>query len=372
MAQKTKYDRWKVRWRDYANGIMRSKNFDLKRDAERFEAELKLGRALGQASSANQTTFQDFANRWYEEHCLVHKSKSQQVEDRRVICQFLLPAFGGVDLNKLKRYHLQQLQQSLVAEKLLKPKTINNITCLAKKILNDAVAWDVLEASPFHAVRKLPVPKQPFQCWERDELKRFLTYCKPRDPELWQLVVVAANTGMRIGELELLYRDSVDFDSGFIVVRRSYIRRVDQESQTTKGKEHRFIDMNDSVKEALADKMLLAPNQLIFPYSVEMMSRWRLKTMCKKAGVSRIGMHGLRHTFLTHLAYAGISPYEIQRVAGHKDLTTTLRYIHYAQSRKSLVAQALEATVPPSVPRQGKNSYNVSGLLENIRTSGRT
>ena len=40
------------------------------------------------------------------------------------------------------------------------------------------------------------------------------------------------------------------------------------------------------------------------------------------------GVHVLRHTFCSHLAMRGAPARAIQELAGHKDLSTTQRYMH--------------------------------------------
>jgi site-specific recombinase XerD len=46
------------------------------------------------------------------------------------------------------------------------------------------------------------------------------------------------------------------------------------------------------------------------------------------------GLHVLRHTFCSHLAMQGAPAKAIQELAGHADLTTTLRYMHLSPSAR--------------------------------------
>jgi hypothetical protein len=48
----------------------------------------------------------------------------------------------------------------------------------------------------------------------------------------------------------------------------------------------------------------------------------------RRAGLGEKGVHRLRDTFCSHLAMRGAPARAIQELAGHKDLTTTQRYMH--------------------------------------------
>ena len=49
----------------------------------------------------------------------------------------------------------------------------------------------------------------------------------------------------------------------------------------------------------------------------------------KRAGLPILRFHDLRHSFGTH-AIRAFNIYEVQRMMGHRHITTTERYLHYA------------------------------------------
>jgi integrase/recombinase XerD len=56
----------------------------------------------------------------------------------------------------------------------------------------------------------------------------------------------------------------------------------------------------------------------------------------------RCGIHGLRHAFATHLLEAGTDVHTIQRLMGHGDIQTTMRYFHLAQQKIAATRSPLE------------------------------
>jgi site-specific recombinase XerD len=71
-----------------------------------------------------------------------------------------------------------------------------------------------------------------------------------------------------------------------------------------------------------------------------------MKRAARKAGLSRNGVHVLRHTFCSHLAMRGAPARAIQEAAGHQDLGTTQRYMHLSPAAVDEAIRLLERQAP--------------------------
>lgn len=68
-----------------------------------------------------------------------------------------------------------------------------------------------------------------------------------------------------------------------------------------------------------------------------------IKLAKEKAGILKRGsMHMLRHSFATHLLDKGTDVVFIQKLLGHNDLKTTLRYLHVTNKDIGNILSPLE------------------------------
>ena len=75
-----------------------------------------------------------------------------------------------------------------------------------------------------------------------------------------------------------------------------------------------------------------------------------------QAGLEDVRVHDLRHNFASQLVNAGRSLYEVQKLLGHADATTTQRYTHLSQER------LLEAASSVRLP-EGNSGQDVLSSL---------
>ena len=72
----------------------------------------------------------------------------------------------------------------------------------------------------------------------------------------------------------------------------------------------------------------------------------------RELGLADVRIHDLRHTFASFLVNAGHSLYEVQKLLGHSDPRTTMRYAHLEQASLVTVAE----TVSVFLARPGRRN----------------
>ena len=103
--------------------------------------------------------------------------------------------------------------------------------------------------------------------------------------------------------------------------------------ETTKGKTFRILEMNEDMRQILEKRVqrTKGDNDLLFNIHINAVKFF--SRTCRNGGVKEIHFHSLRHTCLTNLAngYGMDTPLplpQVQKIAGHKDIATTMRYVH--------------------------------------------
>jgi site-specific recombinase XerD len=138
--------------------------------------------------------------------------------------------------------------------------------------------------------------------------------------------------GLRVSEIVNLKITDIDSKNMQVFIERA------------KGKKDRYVNLPLSILEQLRvyfieykPKKYLFEGQYGDQYSTRS-AQQVFKDALKKAKINKgVGIHGLRHSFATHLLEAGTDVTFIQKLLGHNDLKTTMRYTHVSkQSIKNI------------------------------------
>ena len=139
------------------------------------------------------------------------------------------------------------------------------------------------------------------------------------------MLLLALNTGLRIGDLIALKWEDIELDSGRCHVKNG------------KGSKDRVIFVRPAVLSEMLDmsrKIGRDPKGLVFttlkgePLKTSYL-RKMIAEKARKAGIKkRVHFHLLRHTYLSRLYGRTKDIRVVQEVAGHADISTTQIYTH--------------------------------------------
>jgi site-specific recombinase XerD len=216
------------------------------------------------------------------------------------------------------------------------PNTLKNVISPLTQLLHFLQAEQGLAFAP--SLFRLQLPKA------RQSLPRHLS-----DPEIHRLEAlmrqklsqdtpkacrdtawffVLAHTGLRLGELVDLRQDDLDLAGARLRIRQP------------KGRRDRIVYLSPLAVQALQRYLRLwprQPHQPLFWRSATQPANYRwlqdqLRQLGQVAGVKHLSPHRLRHTFATRLINQGVPITTIQKLLGHRHLSSTQRYAEVAET----------------------------------------
>src|SRR5437899_5037517 len=261
--------------------------------------------------------FKDFAQMYLErEGALL---KSIRTERNRVLAW--AREFGNRPLGQITRTEIEAWRREKMAR--CRPATINRDLSRLRRMFSLAVEWELLEESPMAGIRFLRENNARTRYLSLEECQRLIASCIA--PHIRALVTVALHSGMRLGEILDLHWYDLDFSSGFILVRDS------------KNGESRHVPMDATLFALFRAYPHRLGTDLVFssPAGGRIVDvRTGFQNACKRAELTDIHIHDLRHTFARRFALAGGDLYILKEILGHKSITMTQRYAHLSPTYK--------------------------------------
>jgi integrase len=188
-------------------------------------------------------------------------------------------------------------------------------------------------------------------------------------PVLRIVILAAAMTGLRQGELLGLRWRDVDWTVQRIRVRSSYVRGEHSSHGKSELSTRRSVPMGDRLARELdawsQRTIYRGDDDLVFahPHTGRPLDRTkvtkRFQAACRAAGTRPVRFHDLRHTFATRLAASGQPMRTIQEFLGHADAKTTQIYAHYAPSEHE-VQMINDAFAPDTTGNRTGNKLSES------------
>jgi site-specific recombinase XerD len=328
------------------NRAVHSRSFRRKADADSWLAreqikmeDIRAGRAKGEGM-----TLSSFFNEVYFPNHGVRESTA--TDYLRIFKNHLEPVFGNRKFLTIDEGEWASLLRNLIKTGKSAART-NRIRSVASRIYNFAIKWKYAQHNPLLLVPYQEEALSDFIYWSEDHTEKFLTWAHENAPERFPLYHFLYETGVRISEAIGLQWDCVSFDHGTIEIRRGFCRIMNRVESSTKGKKKRILGINQSLRETFLGLYNQRRSGFVFSkpdgqnISYEYY-RNKFQLDQESAGVSKIGIHDIRHTFASHFVMRGGSIYDLKDLLGHADIKTTEIYAHLAPNHligKSSVVQ---------------------------------
>lgn len=215
-------------------------------------------------------------------------------------------------------------------------KTINNKMGFIHAVLNFSVEKKRISHNPLGVFKRTKSQDPDIAFWERKDAESFLIFLDQQFPKesksRWKYAAVytALNTGLRAGEVWGLKHGDLKPELGSIRVTRQF-NRVSKKFTQLKGKAARSVPLGPDLLDELKYSGVKS-SDLVFsndgtPIDHDNFAA-TFDTWIIKWGGRVITFHGLRHTAATLMLLAGADVKSVQTIMGHKDISTTMKYVH--------------------------------------------
>jgi integrase len=357
---------WQLDYRPLGlRGPRRRVRFRTRKQADRFLTETAHRAARGEYV-AKVPTFAVAAERWYASK--TDRRPSHVADLRSRLDKHLLPRFGSEQLDRITIAAIEKLRDDLRADGYAH-RTINTVIRIAGAVFRAAIRRGECAVNPvdraeraFVAARELTADDNggsdddavnADSILNPDEVRAMLN---ATSPGLYRaLFTTAAITGARSGELFALRWGDVEMPKNgpaYVYIRRtvSWARAGEEEirpryfpPKTKAGL--RKIPVADELAAVLRAWKLQCPptaDDLVFPAADgrpirrSNALRYGLWSALRRAGLRRVNMHSLRHSFASALIMGGAAVTEVQSLLGHASPAITLRiYTHWFETTDS-------------------------------------
>jgi integrase len=326
------------------------------------EAEDELRNLVDQHASPRTdglgVTFGQLLDKWLEECERLDLSPTTLRTYRAQIDKTIRPRLGKTQLTRLTSKHLDDLYGALKASGRT-PKTIRNYHAIVSAALHQAVRWGWVRHNVAERAKPPRVAQRRVQAPTTEVVRRVIEAADERDPRIAPMLMLAALTGMRRGELCALRWSDIDLDAGVIDVSRSLViapgQVVEKTTKTDRSRRialdpvgvallvHHQTRVSEWCKQAGGD---LQHDAFVFSPFVDGRSPFWPDNITSfftrvrnSVGAKSVRLHDLRHFTATQLIGAGVDVRTVAGRLGHSDPSLTLRvYSHVIEERDKAAA----------------------------------
>ena len=240
----------------------------------------------------------------------------------------------------------------------------NEVIKQFKAFFNWCIENELLLINPMAKINKYKIPKKEMKYWTPEQLDKFFRYMETQESysahRTLVLVQIAFSLGDRIGETRALTFGCFDIINNTVYIGHSinYDYKSEDYLSTTKTyQSQRNIDISPKLSQLIIDYKnylinvgySISDNTIIFadhktnkPIS-DTKLRKDFYRYCELAGVPKIRLYDLRHTYVATMMSEGKELYYVSPRLGHANYNTTVnKYGHLSTKTRKEVAQATD------------------------------
>ncbi|MDI1445958.1 site-specific integrase [Polyangium sp. 6x1] len=250
-----------------------------------------------------------------------------------VLGSTLLPKFGELPITQVDGNAAAGLDLELSKRKL-KPGTRNNVQIVLRSVMKFAKSRKYVDAVPENLPKLKPLGQAILEIPSDEQVEKLIACARASHRPSFRLM---ADAGLRPNEVRALLRRDVllrwekgEPVGGFVSVREG---KSHGEIHTPKTGQ-REIPVSPELAKLLAP---LAKGEREGHVALndrrKAWGQWGLDQafgrVAKRAGLEGWSVYCLRHYAITSWLRAGVPVHVVQRMAGHKHLATTQKYVHF-------------------------------------------
>lgn len=302
----------------------------------KVEAEKALAKKLQEIENGayvevkKNLTFKELAQKYMKYH-EVYLKESTYDTYTGFLNVHILPVIGEMKIIEITKSTINEYIRLKQENTNLSNGTINKHIVIIKSILNHAVENGWIAKNLTLGVKKLKEERIERQFLTQKEVFAVLDTAKKHYPDFYPLLFTAIFTGMRQGELLALTWNKINFIEGYIKVDKSCYKNQFCAPKTNTS--NRKVNIPDELIKVLKEWKLRCPHSelnLVFPnengnfMDKHNLKKRKFKAVLRRAGVTEIRFHDLRHTYASLLLANNAHPKYAQTQLGHSSIKTTM------------------------------------------------
>lgn len=358
-----------------------------KKEAEARLREMLHQLEIGSFVTPSKITVGDFLHQWLESYVSTNCRQSTYDRYKGIIEGHLIPDFGSLTLTNLKPAHLQAhyatgLKEGRTSRNQtagLSPWTVRKHHVVIREALSHAVKWGLVGRNVALAVDPPKPPRPEARALDSDAANLVL---ESAQGTIWHPIFhLALYTGMRRGEILGLRWKDVDLNLAELYIAQAMLqlddgRIVFEQPKTVKGRRSVALSPTAAIvlrshRErqeadfAMAERPFTSET-LVFeradgttpvPDSVT----HAFTKYAKRAGVTGVHLHNLRHTHASLMLKAGVHPKIVSERLGHSSVAFTLdTYSHVAPGLQEAAALKFDETLVSSLDARSTNGQQMA------------